>query len=290
MSEPVGILGLGLMGGAMARRLIACGRTVVGFDPQQDKLKAAAEAGVETAGSPAEVAARCETLLVCVTSTAAVEKALLGPGGVAEAARGGLLVDLSTTELEATKRIAAALKEKTGREFIDAPVSGGPGAAEQGSLAIMAGGSEAAYASAEPLLQQLGQVTRMGPLGAGQATKLVNQILVLNNYCVFAEAMALGERLGVEVAKIPEALGSGYAGGNLLNDLFPRMVERDFEPRGFARQILKDLHLVQDVARDQTLALPMSSTAAMLYRLLVGRGHGELDGGAIAKLYLDEPV
>jgi 3-hydroxyisobutyrate dehydrogenase len=169
--------------------------------------------------------------------------------------------------------------------WVDAPVSGGPPAAEAGTLAIMAGGDEADVAAVEPVLATLGTCTHMGPLGAGQVTKMVNLVLVLSNYCVLAEALALAEAGGVDPARIPSALGAGHAGSNLLQRLFPRLVARDFTPAGYARQVLKDLDMVHGLARQLGVPTPMASQAANLFRTLVAKGHGELDGIAVLKLY-----
>src|SRR5262249_41662496 len=155
---------------------------------------------------------------------------------------GKIIVDHSTTALAATKRIAAEL-ERSGAHFVDAPVSGGPPAAKAGRLAIMAGGSEAAIAKIVSLMRDLGTLTHMGGVGTGQATKLVNQTMVLTNFCVLAEALRLAQAYGVDARKIPQALASGYAGSNLLPVAFPQMIDEDFAPRGFVRQVLKDLEM-----------------------------------------------
>jgi 3-hydroxyisobutyrate dehydrogenase-like beta-hydroxyacid dehydrogenase len=169
--------------------------------------------------------------------------------------------------------------------FVDAPVSGGPGAAAAGTLAIMAGGAETAIGAIADLMQGLGKMTHMGPVGTGQATKLVNQTLVLTNYCVLAEALRLAQSYGVDARKIPEALKGGFAGSNLLASAFPQMIEEDFAPRGYARQVLKDLEMLQAAARDQHLAMPMASQALTLYRLLVASGKSEQDAVAVVSLY-----
>lgn len=291
-ASTIGFIGLGLMGEGFTRRLVESGFRVTGYDVVAEKTRAAAGHGVVAAASPAEVARASDVVLVCVTSTHAVEEAVFGPGGIAEVPGAGkVLVDHSTTEIEATKQFAQALAERSGMAWVDAPVSGGPGAALAGTLAIMAGGDAAAIARVEPVMAKLAaRFTHMGPVGAGQVTKMINQVLVLTNYCVIAEALRLGEKCGVDVARIPEALASGHAGSNLLRDLTPRMVARDFAPRGFARQILKDLDMVHDLAKEMKAPTPMAAQATSLFRLLVARGHAELDGSAILKLYLDEPV
>jgi 3-hydroxyisobutyrate dehydrogenase/2-hydroxy-3-oxopropionate reductase len=134
-------------------------------------------------------------------------------------------------------------------------------------------------------MAQLGQMTHMGGAGAGQATKLVNQTIVLTNYCVLAEALRLAEAYGVNVGKIPQALAPGHAGSNLLPVAFPRMAADDFAPRGYARQVLKDLEMLQAAAADEHVAMPMAAQALTLYRLLVASGHSEMDAGAVVTLY-----
>jgi len=283
----VGFIGLGLMGQGFTRRLAEKGYRVVGFDIDQGRTRAASDWGVNPANSAAEVARTCDVILVSVINTAAVEDVALGPTGIVAAGRGEgkIFVDHSTTELEATQRIAAALAERCGMMFVDAPVSGGPGAAKAGELAIMAGGVEAAIARISPLMRDLGKMTHMGPVGTGQATKLVNQTLVLTNYCVLAEALRLAQAHGVDARKIPEALATGFAGSNLLTAVFPQMIDEDFAPRGFARQVLKDLEMLQVAARDRHLAMPMASQALTLYRLLIAAGKSELDATAVVTLY-----
>ena len=292
MANRIGFIGLGLMGQAFTKRLVESGFPVTGYDIVADKIAQAAKHGVKPAASPAEVARTSDMVLVCVTSTHAVEEAVLGRGGIAEVRGDGkVLVDHSTTEIDETKRFAAALKTRAGMAWVDAPVSGGPTAALAGTLAIMAGGDADAIKQVEPVMAKLAaRFTHMGEVGAGQVTKMINQVLVLTNYAVIAEALRLGEKCGIDVAKIPEALASGHAGSNLLKDLTPRMVARDFAPRGFARQVLKDLDMVHDLAKEMKAPTPMASQAASLFRLLVARGHAELDGSAILKLYLDEPI
>jgi len=194
------------------------------------------------------------------------------------------VVDHSTTEIKATLRIAEQLTARRA-SFVDAPVSGGPGAAESGTLAIMAGGVADAIARIAPVMAHLGQMTHMGGPGAGQATKLVNQTIVLTNYCVLAEALRLAEAYGVDVGKIPQALAPGHAGSNLLPVAFPRMAAADFAPRGYARQVLKDLEMLQAAAAEEHVAMPMAAQALTLYRLLVASGHSELDAGAVVRLY-----
>jgi 3-hydroxyisobutyrate dehydrogenase-like beta-hydroxyacid dehydrogenase len=288
MSAPIiGFIGLGLMGQAFTRRLAQSGYSVAGYDIVAEKVAAAAAYGVQACTSPAEVARTADIILLSLTTTAAMEEVVLGTDGISSAARlrGKVLVDHSTTEIESTKRVAASLATTCGMRFVDAPVSGGPAAAANGTLAIMAGGEKEAIARIKPIMERLGCFTHMGPVGSGQATKLVNQTLVLANYCVIAEGLRLAEAYGVDAAKIPAALAAGHAGSNLLPVLFERMIARDFAPRGYARQVLKDLEMLHQAAGARHLAMPMAAQALTLFRLLIAQGKSELDGASILTLY-----
>jgi 3-hydroxyisobutyrate dehydrogenase len=292
MNKPViGFIGLGLLGAGFVRRFRAEGYSVVVYDIDAAKLAAMATAGAEPATSSKAVAQRADIIGICVTTTTAVADVIAGVDGLLALGRldGKLILDHSTTDIAETKRLAGLLEAK-GAAFIDAPVSGGPAAAESGTLALMAGGDAAAIARARPIMERLGRFTHMGAIGAGQATKLVNQTLVLTNYCVIAEAVRLAEAHDIDVAKIPDALAPGHAGSNLLPVLVERMVARDFAPRGYARQVLKDLEMLNTAAKDKHLALPMAGQALTLFRLLVAQGKAEQDGAAVVTLWPDHPA
>jgi 3-hydroxyisobutyrate dehydrogenase len=282
----LGFIGLGLMGHAFTKRLVACGHGVTGYDLVADKMARAQAHGLRAATSAAEVARASDIVHVCVMTKDDLAAAVFGANGIGEgAAAGKVLIDHSTTEVATTKEFAARLKADTGMHWVDAPVSGGPPAAEAGTLALMVGGDEADVTAVRPVLETLGTCTHMGPLGAGQVTKMVNQVLVLSNYCVLAEALVLAEAGGVDTSRIPAALGAGYAGSNMLQRLYPRLVARDFAPAGYAFQALKDLDMVHGLAKELKVPTPMASQAATLFRTLVSKGHGELDGIAVLKLY-----
>lgn len=284
----IGFLGLGLMGEGFTRRLVERGHVVAGYDPNPARQAAARGWGVATAGSPAEAAAGASLVMTCVMTADDLEAALFGNQGAAAAMDGtALLVDHSTTPLARTRDFAARL----GGRWLDAPVSGGPPAARAGTLAIMVGGSEADFAVAAPVLRDVGaSVVHMGPVGAGQVTKMVNQVCVLNNFVVLAEALNLAERGGVDTGKLVEALGAGYAGGNLMRAMWPRMIARDFAPAGYLRQCLKDLDMLHDLAHDVAAAVPMSAQSTELFRLMAARGHGEEDAIAVLRLFTGESV
>jgi 3-hydroxyisobutyrate dehydrogenase len=287
MTTPtIGFIGLGLMGTGFTTRLLATGHAVIGYDIDPTKCDAAARRGVTIAASAGDAARRTDLTLVCVMTSQQLD-AVVADVCAAGRLDGKVLVDHSTTEMDVT-RAAATKLAATGMAFVDAPVSGGPGAAETGTLAIMAGGDAGAIAKIAPVMTHLGRFTHMGAVGAGQATKLVNQTLVLTNYCVIAEALRLAEAYGVDAKKVPEALASGHAGSNLLPVLFERMIARDFAPKGYARQVLKDLEILNSAAKAHHLAMPMSAQALTLFRMLVAAGKSDLDGAAVLTL-LPEP-
>lgn len=285
MSRLVGFIGLGLMGAGFCKRLIATGHEVVGYDLDPARRGEAQALGVIIASSPAEVARRSARIFICVTTTKAVADVVSGPEGLLAGPLlpGAVVIDLSTTEMAVTLELAEAVVA-AGGAFIDAPVSGGPPAAEAGTLAIMAGGAAEAVEAVRPLLEHLGLLTHMGEVGAGQATKLVNQALCLTNYCVVAEGLRLAQAYGVDASKIPAALAPGLGNSAVLQAMLPRMLAQDFAPKGYARQVLKDLELLTEAGRAQHLAMPMVAQATTLFRMLVAQGDGELDGIAVVKL------
>jgi len=181
---------------------------------------------------------------------------------------------------------AAHLKTKTGCSWIDAPVSGGPPASGSGTLTVMAGGEVADIERARPLFADVAaRFTHMGPAGAGMVAKMLNQLIVGCGHAVMAEAIVLAESAGIDAAKLPECLAGGHADGSLLQKLYPRMVQRDFAPLGYARQLLKDLEMVNEFAAGLKAPTPMMGEALSLYRMLIHLGHAELDTGALLKLY-----
>jgi 3-hydroxyisobutyrate dehydrogenase len=284
---PLGFIGVGLMGEPLVLRLLGLGHRVHVWNFVPGKTGKVREAGAVVHADAASVARAAEIVLMCVLDTDAVENSVFGPRGLREgAAAGKVLVDHSTIVPERSIAMAARLRAETGMGWVDAPVSGGPPAAAAGQLAIMAGGEAADIERVRPVMALIGQrFTHMGGPGAGQLTKFVNQIIVGTGFAVLAEALAFAERAGIDAARLPEALAGGYADSPMLRHFYPRMVKRDFAPAGYARQVLKDLDMVQAAAKELKAPLPMTTQAATLYRMLVSRGGAELDAVAIAKLY-----
>ncbi len=275
MSAPLGYIGIGLMGLPMTRRLLAAGRSVTVWNRTREKTAPALTDGAILAETPAGVAAAAEIVCLCLSDTAAVEAAVFGPGGVAEGgSRGKILVDFSSIAPDDTVRFRDRLLELCGMEWVDAPVSGGVPGAEQGTLAIMAGGEAAAVeAVRETVMLMAARFTHMGPSGAGQTAKLCNQIIVGCTMAVLAEATRLATDAGVDAARLPEALKGGFANSIPLQLFVPRMVAAQHEPPlGHGHTMLKDLDNVRALAKSTGTALPMTSLAAETFRLLVARG------------------
>jgi 3-hydroxyisobutyrate dehydrogenase-like beta-hydroxyacid dehydrogenase len=280
-------VGVGLMGLPMTQRLLALGYPVKVFDIVAERVAAAGAAGAEAARSPADAAAGVDLALLNLPTTEAVEDAVFGAGGVASVVRPPqLVIDFSTIKVDRCKAFAAKLRDATGAGWIDAPVSGGPPAAAAGALTVMAGGEPAEIAHARSLFADVsGRFTHMGPPGSGMVAKMLNQLIVGCGHAVMAEAVVLAEAAGIDAARLPECLAGGYADSALLQRLYPRIVARDFAPQGYARQLLKDLEMVNELAAGLKAPTPMMAEALSLYRMLVHLGHSELDTAAVLKVY-----
>ena len=237
--------------------------------------------------SAAEAARGADVVLLNLPTNDAVKDAVFGADGVASAVTGAhLVVDFSTVPVDECRSHAARLSAQTGCRWVDAPVSGGPPAVEAGSLTVMAGGEEKDLERIAPLMRDIAaRCTHMGPLGAGLAAKMINQLIVGVGHAMLAEGVALCEKAGIDAARIPECLAGGYADSNVMKAYWPRMVGEDFAPRGYLRQLLKDLEMVNDWAGRMKAPAPMLAQALSLYRLAASKGLSELDSSAVVKLY-----
>ena len=286
-AEKLGYLGLGMMGFPMSRRLINAGHRVTVWNRSTAKATALVEAGAKLAARPCDIAARAGIIFMCVTDAVAVEEVVFGPDGLATAAGAGkLVVDFSSIHPDAARSIAARLKAANGMGWIDAPVSGGTMGAEQGTLAVMAGGDAADIERARPyVLAMARRLTHMGPTGAGQTTKLCNQVIVGCAMAVLAEATRLAVNAGIDAKRLPEALAGGFADSIPLQLFVPRMVQGIHSPPlGHIATMLKDLDTVIDVARDTSSPVPMSALAAQLFRLAKSAVGADADALEIYKL------
>jgi 3-hydroxyisobutyrate dehydrogenase len=281
MKFAIGYVGVGLMGGPMVKRLTSLGWSVRTYDIVPER---------STLGSAGEAAQGAEVVLLNLPTNDAVEDAVFGARGLIHTLKKPqLVVDFSTIPVDACRAHAARVLKKTGCRWVDAPVSGGPPAVEAGTLTVMAGGEAADLERIAPLMKDIaGRCTRMGSVGSGLAAKMINQLIVGVGTAMLGEAVALCERAGIDAARIPECLGGGYADSNVLKAYWPRMVERDFAPRGYVRQLLKDLEMVSAWAGAMQSRTPMLGSALAAYRELKKEGHSELDTAAVVKLYLNE--
>jgi 3-hydroxyisobutyrate dehydrogenase len=280
--------GIGLMGLPMTRRLLAAGYPLSVWNRSPDKCLALLELGAQRAQTPAQLCADANVVMLCLANTEVVREVVFGPGGIVEGARPGqLLVDFSSLEPAATRAMAAELEQRCGMRWVDAPVSGGTPGAETGSLTIMAGGREEDIERARPILAHLGQrLTRMGEVGAGQVTKLCNQMIVACNALVIAEVVALAEQAGVDASLLAPALAGGFADSKPLQILAPQMASSQFEPiKWHVRTLLKDLDSAVKLSRELGSAAPLSGLAAQLMRLHGSHGNLQRDPATLVELY-----
>ncbi|EON18760.1 2-hydroxy-3-oxopropionate reductase [Cupriavidus sp. GA3-3] len=277
------------MGEAMTLRLRDLGYPVFVSNREPERLAAVAAAGATALASPAQVARQCDVVLMCVLDDAAVDFCTRGPQGIAQAEGGAgkLIIDFSTISPRTTRDLAAYARQHAGMNWMDAPVSGGPQAARDGQLTIMAGGSAEDFERARPVLEALGsQVSLMGPAGAGQTAKIINQAIVGVGFVLMSEAALLAEASGIDAARLPACLKGGFADSVLLQKVYPRIHERRFDPPiGYARQLSKDMDAVQAFARDADCDLPMVQEAARLFARYVEGGAAIADSASIIRLY-----
>jgi 3-hydroxyisobutyrate dehydrogenase-like beta-hydroxyacid dehydrogenase len=286
----LGFVGIGFMGEAMTLRLLEKGWPVTVWNLTEDRYARVVSAGAKVAPAPAAVAAASDIIFLCVLDAAAVENCCFGAEGkglATASGQGKLVVDHSTINPDATRAISARLAQANGMRWIDAPVSGGPGAARDGSMTVMAGGDAADIARILPLMRDMaGHFTHVGPVGTGQTAKILNQAIVGTGYVLMAEALALAEAAGLDAAKLPECLAGGFADSELLRKLYPRMCARAFEPpTSYARQLLKDMKNVKHFAHEQGCTLPLIETAQAQYAAYAEGGNEMKDSASVALLY-----
>lgn len=274
----VAFLGTGLMGAPMARRLLGAGHAVTVWNRDRAKTLPLIEYGAVVADTAAQAVSGAEAVVTILTNGDAVASVLLAPDVQSAIGSGTLVIDMSSIAPAQARQIATALRS-LGARCLDAPVSGGTVGAEQGSLAIMAGGDAADVQAAQPLLSAMGRVTHVGPTGCGQLVKLANQMIVGLTIGAVAEALLLVEREGGDPAQAITAMQGGFASSRILELHGQRMVERDFLKRGALAVQLKDLDNALATAGE--LQLPITRLVAGLYRDAVAHGDGDLDHSAL---------
>ena len=271
----------------MAARLLQAGHRVYAFNRSRPAVDALAKQGAQPAASAAEAAANGEVVLTALPTPQTVEEVYrqLAVG----ARRGQIYVDHSTVSLSLNRRCAELLAAR-GAQFLDAPVSGGPAGAQAGTLTVMVGGDRTAFEAALPVFQAFGKNIRLcGPVGAGQAVKLVNQLLVGVHTAAIAEAAVLGAKLGADPTTVLELLGTSFGGSTMMTRNLPRFISRDFSAATPARLLLKDLGIIHDEAKNAQVPLLLGALAEQRFLEACARGLGEEDMAALVKLW-EEPA
>jgi 3-hydroxyisobutyrate dehydrogenase-like beta-hydroxyacid dehydrogenase len=280
----IGFVGLGNMGRAMARHLHEAGAKVVVWNRSNPPTEAALAIGMQRAATLPELAREIGDGVICLnlTTTDVVEQIVFGEGGLIEGLNAGaMIIDFGTTGVPETKKFATRIT------WVDAPVSGGQVGAEAGDLTIMAGGTDAAFQRAQPILQVVGKrITHLGPAGSGQVTKLANQLIVAQTIDAVAQALRLAELAGVDSARVREALLGGFAESRILQMHGDRMVRRDFAPGGRSALQLKDVRLICELAESLGFqSSTLDNCRAQWEKLVHEEGHGELDHSGLFLLY-----
>ncbi|MGF1458695.1 MAG: NAD(P)-dependent oxidoreductase [Leptolyngbyaceae cyanobacterium] len=280
----IAFIGLGTMGAPMAMNLLNAGHTVIVHNRTRDREIALVEAGAHRAASPQAAASTAEMVITCVSDTPDVQSVILGDRGVIHGAQpGATVIDMSTISPVVTQQIAAALAEQQ-INLIDAPVSGGSEGAQQGTLSIMVGGEVDIVERVRPVLAAMGTtITYVGPVGAGQTTKAINQIIVAGTYWAIAAGIALGLKAELDMDRVIQAVGGGAAGSWGLTHRSGNMVKNEY-PLGFRIRLhRKDLDIALETARELGVPLPMAAYVEQVETGLIGRGFGDEDISAIAR-------
>ena len=282
----IGFIGLGIMGKPMVKNLLGAGHEVICFDLDRKSMDEVVKIGAQAGESSADVASQVPLVITMLPNSPHVKSAVLGEGGVLEGAREGLiLVDMSSIAPLASQEIESACKQK-GVRMLDAPVSGGEPKAIDASLAIMVGGDKALFDEVKDLLLVMGSsAVYCGPIGAGNTTKLANQIIVALNIAALAEAFTLVRKAGVDPALVFDAIKGGLAGSTVMNAKAPMMIDSNFKP-GFKVDLhIKDLANALDTGHEVGSPLPLTALAREMMETLHSDGYGGDDHSALARYY-----
>ena len=281
----VGFIGLGNMGQSMAGHILTAGYPLRVYNRSRDKAAALLARGAVWCDSPGELAANADVIITIVGYPHDVEQVYLGDNGIVARARGALLIDMTTSSPELAQRIAKAAAEQ-GCSALDAPVSGGDIGARDAKLAIMVGGAQAAFDAALPILQLLGpNIVLQGGPGAGQHTKMCNQIVIAATIMGVCEGLAYGKAAGLDLPTVLKSIGGGAASGFQLTVMGQKIINGDFAPGFFVEHFIKDLGIALAEAKRMQLDLPALALARRLYEELAQQGHGRLGTQALFKHY-----
>jgi 3-hydroxyisobutyrate dehydrogenase len=280
----VAFIGMGTMGAPMALNILKAGYDLTVHNRTREKEKVVSREGASRAETPLDAAKKSDVIITCVSDTPDVEEVILGDAGVIRSAKpGALVVDMSTISPRSTRHIAETLAEKDVR-MIDAPVSGGSEGAQKGTLSIMVGGNEEDVKRVAPVLSAMGKtITHVGPIGAGQLTKAINQIIVAGTYFSVAEGITLGLKAGIDMEKVIQAVSGGAASSWALINRSRNMIDNAY-PLGFRLRLhRKDLNIALEIARELGVPLPIVAYIEQVENGLIARGYGEDDISAIAR-------
>lgn len=286
MTNKVALIGAGVMGSAIGTRLAETDNDLVVFDLDTEKVAALVAKGAKAAVTAASAASASDFVILSLNSPHIVRAAVFGESGVAAGAKEGtLIIDMSSIDPESTKALAAEAAAK-GLIWLDCPLSGGGPKALIGGLAVMVGGDADAFEKSKVVMNHLcANYTLMGPSGAGQTTKLINQVLCALNFVAVAEATQLALDAGVDASAIPKAIAGGRADSAILQEFMAKMARKDYTPTGSISNMVKDLNGVQDLARITGTSMPLTAVCAEMHRLLVAAGHGSADNAALMKYF-----
>lgn len=284
--KTVAVIGCGMMGSAIATRLLETGIDLVAFDLDPDKRARLVAKGAREVRSAAEAGSAAASVILSLNSAAIVREVVFGKDGVAQGATPQtLIIDMSSIDPIATRKLHADAGD-VGLRWVDAPLSGGAPKALIGKLTVMAGGDQTDFAAAKIFLDHLcDNLTLMGPSGAGQTTKLINQVLCGLQFVAVAEATKLAIDAGVDAQRIPAALSGGRADSNILQEFMGKMARNDYTPTGRIDNMVKDLDAAQSLARHTGTVMPLTSLCMEIHRLLVSAGHGAADNAALMRFY-----
>jgi 2-hydroxy-3-oxopropionate reductase len=282
----IAVIGAGIMGTAIVTRLIETGHAVYVFDLDKDKVAALGSKGATAASSVEDAVSKSKFCILSLNHASIVRAVVFGPAGVAKAATADkLLIDMSSIDPADTAEMSAKLKAETGMAWVDCPLSGGVPGALSGKLTIMAGGEEADFERAREVMQHLSaNYTLMGPSGAGQTTKLINQLFCAVLFQAVAEATKLAEAGGVDASSIPAALAGGRADSRILQEFMGKFAARNYTPTGRIDNMLKDLDSLQAFALKTKTPLPMTGQVVEIHRLLCAAGLGPKDSAEMMRL------
>ena len=286
MPNRVALIGCGVMGSAIGTRLCEMGETLTVFDIDEARMQALVDRGARAASSAAAAAAESDYVILSLNSAAIVRAAVFEPNGVAAGARPGtLIIDMSSIDPPSTELLAADAA-RIDLLWVDCPLSGGAPKALIGALTVMAGGAAEAFEASKAVMNHLcANFTHMGPAGAGQTTKLINQVLCALHFMAVAEATQLAQDAGVDATMIPQALSGGRADSSILQEFMVKFATRDYTPTGRIDNMVKDLNGAQDLARATGTAMPLTAACAEIHRLLDSSGLGGADNAALMKYF-----